>query len=91
MRNSTSVYFKRVAEAGLFAAPVNAHLLAAADEYRAAYESWQQLYNQYLGHGVPEAKRKTTEHRLGGAAAVRQGLEHEKAALTELERALAAL
>jgi hypothetical protein len=91
VRNSTSVYLERVAEAGLFAAPVNAHLLIAAREYRTAYESWQQLYNQYLGHGVPEQERKTKAHRLAGAAAVRQGLEHEKAGLAELERALAAL
>ena len=63
----------------------------AGIEYRAAYESWQQLYNQYLGHGVPEEKRKTKEHRLAGAAAVRQGLEHEKVALAEVERALSAL
>jgi hypothetical protein len=40
---------------------------------------------------VPEEKRKTREHRLAGAAAVRQGLEHEQAALAEVERALAAL
>jgi len=86
VRNSTSVYLKRVAEAGLFAAPVNAHLLAAAREYRAAYESWQKLYNRHLGHGVPEVKRKTKAHRLGGAAAVRQGLEHEKAALAAFKR-----
>jgi hypothetical protein len=91
VRNSTSVYLKRVAEGGLFAAPVNAHLLAAAGEYRVAYKSWQQLYNQYLGHGVPEQERKTKAHRLAGAAAVRQGLEHEKAGLAELERALAIL
>jgi hypothetical protein len=91
VRNSTGVYLRRVSEEGLFPAPVNAHLLAAAAEYRAAYESWQQLYNDYLGHGVPEEKRKTKEHRLAGAAAVRQGLEHEKAGLDELERALAAL
>ena len=89
VRNSTSVYLKRVAEDCLFAAPVNAHLLAAAGEYRAAYDSWQQLYTQYLGHGVPGEKRKTREHRLGGAAAVRKGLAHEKAALAEVERALA--
>ena len=91
VRNSTGVYLKRVAGAGLFSEQVNAHLLAAADEYRAAYESWQQLYSQYLGHGVPEEKRKTREHRLAGAGAVRRGLEHEKAALAEVERALAAL
>ena len=91
MRNSTGVYLKRVAEEGLFSAPVNARLLAAAAEYRAAYESWQRLYNDYLGHGVPEEKRKTKEHRLAGAAAVREGLEHEKLALAELGRALAAL
>jgi hypothetical protein len=91
VRNSTNVYLRRVAEGGLFPAAVNAHLLAAAAEYRAAYESWQQLYNDYLGHGVPEKKRKTKAHRLAGAAAVRQGLAHEKAALAAVERVLAAL
>ena len=91
VRNSTSVYFQRVAEQGLFAEDVTEHLLAAARAYRASYESWQQLYNQYLGHSVPEGKRKTKEHRLAGAAAVRQGLEREKAALAEVEHALAAL
>jgi hypothetical protein len=91
VRNSTGVYLKRVAEDGLFSAPVNAHLLAAAAEYRAAYESWRQLYNDYLGHGVPEEKRKTKEHRVAGANTVRQGLEHEQAALAEVERALAVL
>jgi len=91
VRNSTGVYLQRVAGAGLFSEDVNAHLLTAAQAYRAAYESWQQLYIQYLGHVVPEEARKTKEHRLGGAAAVRQGLKHEKAALAEVERALAAL
>jgi hypothetical protein len=91
VRNSTGVYLRRVAEGGLFPAPVNAHLLAAANEYRAAYASWQRLYNDYLGHGVPEEKRKTPAHRLAGAAAVRQGLEREEAALVEIGRALAAL
>jgi hypothetical protein len=90
-RNATSVYLQRVAEAGLFPQRVNAHLLAAAGAYRAAYESWQELYNRYLGHGVPEAARKTVEHRRAGAAAVRLGLEHERKALAEVERALAAL
>jgi len=89
IRNSTSVYLGRVAEAGVYPNEVNAHLRAAAQEYRAAYESWQDLYNKYLGHGVPETKRKSVEHRVGGAAAVRGGLEHEKAALTEVEKALA--
>jgi len=91
LRNSTGVYLRRVAEAGLFPAQANAHLLAAARSYRAAYESWQALYDRYLGHGVPEADRKTAAHRRAGAAAVRSGLEHEKAALAEVERALAAL
>jgi hypothetical protein len=70
MMSETSVYLRRVAEASLFSAPVNAHLLAAALEYRAAYESWQQLYEQYLGHGVPEEKRKTKEH-LGSTGSSR--------------------
>jgi hypothetical protein len=89
VRNSTGVYLQRVAEAGLFSEDVTAHLRAAAREYRAAYDSWQRLYYQYLGHGVPEGKRKTREHRLAGAAAVREGLEHEKAALADVECALA--
>ncbi len=91
LRNATGVYLGRVAEAGLFPGPVNAHLLAAADAYRAAYESWQELYVRYLGHRVPEAARKTAEHRRAGAASVRLGLQHERAALAEVERALGAL
>jgi hypothetical protein len=91
VRNSTSVYLKRVAEAGVFRDQVNAHLRAAAKDYRAAYESWQELYDKYLGHGVPEARRRTHEHRVAGAAAIWRGLAHEKAGLAEIERALAVL
>lgn len=89
VRNSTAVYLKRVTNQDVFPSAVNAHLRAAAGEYRSAYESWQGLYYKYLGHGVPEEERKTKEHRVRGAAAIRQGLEHEKAALAELEKALA--
>jgi hypothetical protein len=91
LRNSTGVYLRRAAGAGLFPESVNAQLLAAAQSYRAAYESWQELYDRYLGHHVPEPHRKTAAHRQAGAAAVRQGLEHERAALAEIERALAAV
>jgi len=91
IRNSTNVYLKRVAEAGVLAQDVNAHLPSAAKGYSAAYKSWQKLYEKHLGHGVPEEKRKTKEHRLAGAAAVREGLEHEKAALAEVEQALTLL
>jgi hypothetical protein len=88
VRHSTSAYLGRVADARLFPAEVTACLRAAAQEYRAAYESWQKLYD-YLGHAVPEATRKTRAQRAAGAAAVREGLAHEKAALAEVERALA--
>jgi len=88
LRNATGIYLKRVAKARLFPEPVTAHLLAAARAYRAAYESWQELYNQYLGHHVPEPDRKTAAHRKGGAAAVRLGLDHERRALAEVRRAL---
>jgi hypothetical protein len=91
LRNSTGVYLGRVAQAGLFPERVNRHLRSAASEYRAAYESWKELYYRYLGHRVPEAARKTAEHRVAGAAAVRQGLRHERAALAEVERALVVL
>ena len=83
MRNSTGVYLRRVAEGGVFPTEIRANLIAAAEAYRAAYESWQELY-ALIGHGATEAERKDIARRAAAAAAVRKGLAHEKVALAEL-------
>ena len=90
VRNSTSVYLRRVAEAGVFPAEINGRLIAAAKAYRAAYESWQELY-ALIGHGATEAERKDAARRVAAAAAVREALAHEKAALAEIETVLGLL
>jgi hypothetical protein len=90
IRNATGVYLKRVADANLFPAQVNAHLLAAAMQYRAAYESWQAFYN-LLGHKAAGHVRMMKSRRVAGAAVVRAWLEHENTALSEIAQALAML
>jgi RNA polymerase sigma factor (sigma-70 family) len=87
IRNSTGVYLKRVAEAKVFSNEVNAHLLAAATHYCAAFECWQAFY-KLLGHRASEVARKTKARRLAGAAVARAWLGHEKTALGEIEEAL---
>jgi hypothetical protein len=87
VRRSTALYLQRVAAAALFPAPAGERIGAAAREYRAAYDDWQELYRQ-LGHDAPADAGKTKERRLAGAAAVRSALAHEKAALAELTQAL---
>jgi len=90
IRNATGVYLRRVAEADLFPAQVNGHLMAAAMQYRAAFEGWQAFYN-LLGHKAAGHVRAMRARRLAGAAVVRAWLEHERTALSEIEQALAAL
>jgi hypothetical protein len=90
IRNATSIYLREVAGAGVFGAEVNAHLVAAATQYRAAYETWQAFY-ALLGHKTLLDARQMKARRLAGAAVVRAWLAHEKAALGELRAALALL
>jgi len=90
IRNSTGIYLKKLAEDEVFPAKVNERLLAAATQYRAAYESWQAFYS-LLGHNTSERARTMKARRLAGAAIVRAWLAHEKAALDEVEKALSLL
>jgi len=87
LRNSTAAYLEGAATAGLFPEDVSKHVSAASREYRAAYEAWQVLYEQ-LSHGAPKDAGKTKKRRAAGAAAVRKALEHEKAGIAEIEKAL---
>ena len=90
LRNASGVYLRRVVDRELFSSDANQHLLAASSAYRRAYEEWQALYEQ-LGHNTPEGAGKTRDRRLAGAAAVCRALDHEKAALGELDLALGLL
>jgi hypothetical protein len=90
VRNSTAAYLAEVAARHVFPAEAAEHISAAAREYGAAYEDWCELYEQ-LGHGAPEQAGRDPERRAAGAAAVRLALEHEKTAIAELRRALAAI
>ena len=87
IRNSSSVYLKRVAEADVFPAALDAQILEAADEYKAAYVYWKQFFN-HLSHGGGEGWGRIEEHRMAGAEGVRKALEHEKSALAALEAML---
>ena len=87
IRNATGAYLRQVGEGKVFSEAVSAHLLAAATQYRAAYECWQAFY-KLLGHRASETARKTRARRLAGAAVAHAWLAHEKAALSEVEQAL---
>jgi hypothetical protein len=89
-RQCTARYLQRVAQE--FATPVSSHILAAAQQYESAYAAWQE-WETHLGRLGPRGKApenawESEEHRKAGAAAVRQALAHEKAAIAELAKAL---
>ncbi len=98
VRNSTAVYLSRAA--GHFPEGVRSHILAAAKEYRAAYEAWDEM----VGHLPPSWAKKQgwkpdapdnawelEENRRAGAAAVRKALRCEKAAIAQIQQALHAM
>jgi hypothetical protein len=87
IRNSTAVYLERVTADSVFPATVTGCIAAAAREYRAAYADWKELYAQ-LGHNAPQGAGKVRERRLAVAQAIRDALDHEKAALAELREAI---
>ena len=87
IRNSSSVYLKRVSEAKVFPEKVNVHILKAADEYKNAYVYWKQFYN-HLSYGGGEGWGKIAEHRIAGADGISKALEHEKLALAEFKTIL---
>jgi hypothetical protein len=87
IRNASANYLRRVAEGQLFDASVNVHLRAAAENYWGAYTCWQAFY-ALLGHRAPEGSGKNPLRREAGAAVVRAWLDHERAAVGELNAAL---
>jgi hypothetical protein len=87
-RNSTAVYLERLVADNIFSSEINTCLLAASNEYKAAYTRWKEFYIQ-LGHIAPENAWDRKTNRVVGGAAVHKALEHEKTAINELEKALA--
>lgn len=90
IRNATGIYLERIAEMGIFDEPINAHLRTAAVRYRAIYDCWAAFY-RLLGPGTPKPAQEARRHREAGAAVVHGWLDHEKAALAEIEAALTTL
>jgi hypothetical protein len=95
-RRLPPVYLRRAARE--FDGQARQHVLAAADRYAAAYEAWQE-WNRRLGgavtggedaDGTPPTAWDSPDARAAGAAAVRQALEHERAAVAAIKEALAA-
>lgn len=89
VRNSTAVYLQHVAEAGMFPQKITQHLTTAAKEYWASYNDWHNTY-KLLGHAASEVALRSTTHREAGATLIRKALGHERRAIGELEKALAA-
>ena len=88
LRNSTSAYLRRVADARILPADASAHIRQAASEYRAAFDQWHRA-ERHLGHSADEEKRRSGDTRRAGAATIRKGLEHERSALNHVTKALA--
>jgi hypothetical protein len=86
-RKCTAVYLSRVAKE--FPRPVADHIRAAARQYEAAYAAWQE-WEEHLGRAgkAPKNAWSTKKHRLAGAAAIREAIDHERAAIAEVAEAL---
>ena len=88
LRNSTSVYLQRAADAGIFPARIAMHIREAAKSYRAAFDQWHRA-ERLLGHSASEKERRSKDTRHDCAAMIRSGLEHEKSALNQIKKGLA--
>jgi DNA-binding transcriptional MerR regulator len=92
-RASAAVYLERLGRSSIFPGAINEHILAAADAYGAARAAWGD-YEKHLGNEeMAEASDSwlIEEHRLAGAAAIRQAIEYERAAINEVQQGLAAI
>lgn len=94
-RPAAVAYVKRIAPR--FEGEVHKRILSAAAEYQKATEAWAAFAGQ-LGRdteriaGVDHSVAWTTEkYRKAGATAVAEAAKHERAAVAELQKALAAL
>jgi len=92
-RASAAVYLERLGKSSIFPGAINEHILVAAEAYQAARAAWGE-YEKHLGNEeTAEASDSwmVEEHRLAGAAAIRQAIEHERAAIDQVRQALVAV
>jgi DNA-binding transcriptional ArsR family regulator len=87
LRNSTSIYLHRAADAKILPLRVSIHVKEAAKKYRAAFDQWHRAERQ-LGHSASVEERRSVDTRRSCAATIRSGIEHERAALAQIQRAL---
>jgi len=89
-RPAAATYLKHVAP--LFDEPISKHIIAAAAEYEKATQAWK-TFSEQLGRDIAGVKHDvawTTEsHRKAGANAVKKAAEHERAAVAEVQKAIA--
>jgi hypothetical protein len=87
LRNSTSVYLHRVAEAKVFPSKPSIHIREAAEKYRAAFDQWHRAERQ-LGHSASEEERRSVDTRRACAAMIQSAVKHEESALNQIQKAL---
>jgi hypothetical protein len=90
---SAAVCLKRLGGSGIFPGALSERILAAAESYGTARAAWGD-YEKHLGNEeVAEASDSwmVEERRMAGAAAIRQAIEHEKAAIDRVQQALAVI
>jgi hypothetical protein len=91
-RKCTAAWLNRLATTDLFDVNVDEHLIAASKHYQAAYESWITAFHQ-CGWRAPKPWKeagKDPQRRRKAAVAIEGAAEHERAAITAIEKALAA-
>lgn len=87
LRNSTAMWLRRLMEEGTLGPAANPDLEAAADGYRAAYETWAGCY-ELLGHDTTEAQRKDPARREDVADRVRHASRYERQAVAHLRHVI---
>jgi len=89
LRNSTAVYLQGLGAGNVFPKEASDRIASSAKEYRAAYAAWLRAYG-LLGHGATKEQRQEKSRREEGAGLIRQAVARERAAIAEIEKALAA-
>ncbi len=84
-RQLTGRYLAQVAD--LFDDPVAGRMREAARDYQRAHEAWLK-WDRHLGRYGPNNGWRSRMHRLAGAEAAREALEHERRAVEVIRETL---
>jgi hypothetical protein len=89
-RKCTAIYLKRVAERRLLPHKATALVASASESYWSAYKSWAEVFRQ-IGWDAPKGAGKDKGHRQAASQALQAALNHEKAGIAALKKAIALL